>query len=341
MNVISIYGDSWRRLQDWRQRLPHALLLSGPRGLGKGLLAQAFAASLLCEQVQADGKACGACLACHWFEQGNHPDFRMLQPAAQKTQEEEGGADKARRGGQQITIDQVRELDDFFGVGTHRQGLRIILVNPAETLNRSAANAILKVLEEPPPGTLFLLVSSEPMRLLPTLRSRCQALPITRPPAAIAQRALQEEGVENPEVWLALAGGAPGLAQTLASTNGTVWLDALIQALSSGSKLEVIATATALDKALKAVKGENPLPQLVDWSQKWLVDLSLASQGLPTRFYLRQRARIETLSTGSSLEKLVRFYRQLVKLRRESEHPLNARLFLEQFLFGYRALFVE
>lgn len=342
MNVISLYGDAWGRLQDWRQRLPHALLLTGPRGLGKGELTQAFVASLLCEQVQSDGQACGACLACRWFDQGNHPDFRILQPESQKMLEEgEGGADKPKRGGQQITIDQVRELDDFFSVGTHRHGLRIIVVNPAETLNRNAANAILKVLEEPPPDTLFLLISSEPMRLLPTLRSRCQVLPITLPPAAVAQQALQEAGVENPDVWLALAGGAPGLARTLAGKNGMDWLSELIQALSSGGKLEVIATATALDKSLKAVKGENPLPQLVDWSQKWMVDLSLAAQGMPTRFYLRQRARIEALAAESSLEKLVRFYRQLVKLRRESEHPLNARLFLEQFFFSYRALFVE
>lgn len=341
MNVISLHQSSWGRLQDWRSRLPHALLLTGPRGLGKGELAQAFAASLLCEQVQPDGRACGACLACRWFEQGNHPDFRLLQPEAQKMQEEEGAAEKSKRGGQQITIDQVRELDDFFSVGTHRQGLRIIVVNPAETLNRNAANAVLKVLEEPPPGTLFLLISNESMRLLPTLRSRCQVLPITLPSPEIAQRALLEEGIENPDVWLALAGGAPSLARRLAEQNGGDWLNELIQALSCGGKLEVIATAGALDKALKAVKGESPLPQLVDWSQKWLVDLTLAAQGMPIRFYLRQRARIEALSSESSLEKMVRFYRHLVKLRRESEHPLNVRLFLEHFFFSYRALFVE
>lgn len=340
MNVIELHQSSWKRLQDWKGKLPHALLLSGPRGLGKVDLATEFAAGLLCEQTLPDGQACHECLACRWFSQSNHPDFRVLLPEAQRLAEE-GAEDKVKRGGQQITIDQVRELDDFFSVGTHRQGLRIILVYPAETLNRNAANAILKVLEEPPPGTLFLLVSNEPMRLLPTLRSRCQSLPIGTPPAALATRVLEAEGIRDPEVWLALAGGAPGLARQLAEKTGADWMESLTQALGTGSKIEVIATATALEKTLKAVKGENPLPQLVDWAQKWLVDLNLAAQHLPTRFYLRQRAKIEALAEQTSPEKLVRFYRQLVKLRRESEHPLNIRLFLEQFFFSYRALFVE
>lgn len=342
MNVISLYEPVWRRLQQWRSKLPHALLLSGPRGLGKRELADAFVASLLCEQGQAGGMACGSCLACRWFEQGNHPDFRLLQPEALKSQEEgEGGEEKVRRGGQQITIEQVRELDDYFSVGTHRQGLRIILVAPAESLNRSAANAILKVLEEPPPETLFLLLSSEPMRLLPTLRSRCQSLSLSPPEAGLASRVLEEEGIDDPHGWLALAGGAPALARELALRGGDEWLDDLLQVLSGGGRLEVIASAADLEKRLKAVKGANPLPRLVDWSQKWLVDLGLALAGRPSRFYLARRTTIEALAAATSLDKTVRFYQHLVKLRKESEHPLNMRLFLEQLLFRYRALFVE
>ena len=342
MNVISLYQPAWQRLLEWRAKLPHALLLTGPRGLGKRELAEAFVASLLCEREQAGGLACGDCLACRWFLQGNHPDFRLLQPEARKFQEEgEGGEEKARRGGQQITIEQVRELDDYFSVGTHRQGLRIILVDPAESLNRSAANAILKVLEEPPPDTLFLLLSSEPMRLLPTLRSRCQTLALSPPETGLAGRVLEQEGVSDPAVWLALAGGAPALARELALRGGDEWLEELLQALSGGGRLEVMATAAALEKRLKAVKGPNPLPMLVDWSQKWLVDLGLALAGNPSRFYLGHRATIEALAGATSLDKTVRFYHHLVKLRKESEHPLNIRLFLEQFLFRYRALFVE
>ncbi|MDR3323436.1 MAG: DNA polymerase III subunit delta' [Zoogloeaceae bacterium] len=349
MNIIPLHESSWRRLQEWRATLPHALLFSGPRGLGKVSLATTFAAGLFCEAPRPDGLACGKCLACRWFEQGNHPDFRLLMPESLRQREEgsEGGSNKSgkegksNRSGQEITIDQVRALDDFFAVGTHRQGLRIILAHPAEKLNRNAANALLKILEEPPPSTLFLLVSSETMLLLPTLRSRCQNLPIPVPKPTLAAQFLRDAGVVEAENWLALAGGAPGLAQQLAEKSGAFWMEDLVRALAGGRHLEVLASAAALEKTLKAVKGENPLPQLIDWAQKWLIDLNLAAQGMPIRFYLQQRAKIATLAQESQPIRLARFYRQLLQWRRESEHPLNIRLFLEQFFFGYRALFTE
>ena len=154
-------------MQGRRDRLPHSLMLVGQKGLGKFELARSFAASLLCESPQTDGLACGKCLACNWFAQGNHPDFRLLQPEALSDDIEI--EDGKKRPSLQITIDQIRALDEFFNVGTHRGGLRIVLVNPTEAMNRSTANSLLKTLEEPSPGTLFLMVSSEPMRLLATI----------------------------------------------------------------------------------------------------------------------------------------------------------------------------
>lgn len=342
-NTINLHPEPWKRLQEWRKKLPHALLVKGPKGIGKTELATIFAQSLLCETPLPDGQSCHTCQACHWFSQGNHPDFRTLSPKALQAAEtdKEGATEKTKRSGQQITIDQVRELDEFFTVGTHRQGLRIILISPAENLNHNAANAVLKVLEEPPPSTLFLMVSSEPLRLLPTLRSRCQALSINFPPPSMAEQILAAADIPNPEIWLALAGGAPNRAMDLAKQLEGDWLNALTQALGAGDKLEVIASATALEKPLKAVKGENPLPLLVDCTQRWLVDMNLAAHGLKTRYYLQQHAKITALAQKTSPERLVRLYRQLVKLRKESEYPLNIRLFLEQLFFSYRALFTE
>jgi DNA polymerase-3 subunit delta' len=100
----------------------------------------------------------------------------------------------------------VRALDEFLHVGTHRHGARVVLLNPAEAMNRPTANAILKALEEPIAGTLFILVSSEPHRLLPTIRSRCQTIPMRPPPTARAIAWLRHAGVRDGEQWLALAG---------------------------------------------------------------------------------------------------------------------------------------
>lgn len=340
MNVIKLHASVWERLQARRPRLPHALLLTGQRGQGKFALARAFAASLLCEDAQPDGLACGQCLACGWFEQGNHPDFRLLQPdvLAETDAEAEEGKKKAS---QQITVEQVRALDDFFNVGTHRSGLRIILVYPAEAMNRNTANALLKSLEEPSPGTLFLLVSNEPMRLLPTLRSRCQRLPVPLPEVGRAEKALAEAGIREPGDWLALAGGAPLLAQELAASGQGGWLDVLIKRLSAGQRGDALVAAAEIEKLLKDSKGKLRLAQVVEWTQKWLVDLALLGENLPVRYFSNQRATMEQLVAATPVYKLLRFHRRLIQWRREAEQPLNARLFLETLFMDYRTLFAH
>lgn len=339
MNVISLHDQVWKSLQGRRAQMPHALLLLGQRGLGKFDLARRFAASLLCEQPQVDGLACGHCLACNWYAQGNHPDFRLLQPEAMADEAE--AEDGKKKASQQITIDQVRGLDGFLNVGTHRGGLRIIIVNPTETMNRATANALLKTLEEPAPSTLFLMVSSDPMRLLPTIRSRCQVVPVPLPSAARAAQVLTEHGVADAGRWLALAGGAPGLAMEWAASGQADWLDALIRRLAAGKSVEPLVLAGELEKAVKDSKGRLPLKMVVDSLQKWLVDLMLAVNGLPVRYFLPQAATIASLAAMIPPARLIQSYRATIMRRREAEQPLNARLFLEGIFLDYRALFAN
>lgn len=339
MNVISLHSKVWSALQARRQRLPHSLLLVGQKGLGKFELARSFAASLLCESPMADGLACGKCLACNWFEQGNHPDFRLLQPEA--LSEDVEVEDGKKKPSQQITIDQVRGLDDFFNVGTHRGGLRIVLVNPTEAMNRSTANSLLKTLEEPSAGTLFLMVSSEPMRLLPTIRSRCQVVPVPIPQGKVAVKILADEGLAQPERWLAMAGGAPGLALGLAESGQSAWLDLMASRLGAGRSIDPLLMATELEKAVKDSKGRLQLKQLVEALQKWLVDLTLARNGLPVRYFLPQQTTISGLADMIPAARLIQSYRAAITRRQEAEQPLNARLFLEGLFLDYRALFAN
>lgn len=339
MNVIELHSKVWSGLQGRRQRMPHSLLLIGQKGLGKFGLARCFAASLLCESPLADGMACGKCLACNWFAQGNHPDFRLLQPEA--LSEDVEAEDGKKKPSQQITIDQVRSLDEFFNVGTHRGGLRIVLVNPTEAMNRNTANSLLKTLEEPSPNTLFLMVSSEPMRLLPTIRSRCQVVPVPVPLAKVAARVLADEGVERAEHWLALAGGAPGLALDMANSGQNAWLDLLVSRLGAGRAADPLGVATELEKALKDSKGKLLLKQVVEAFQKWMVDLNLARNGLPVRYFLQHQAKISGLADMIPPARLIQSYRAAINRRQEAEQPLNARLFLEGLFLEYRALFAN
>lgn len=338
MNAIELHLPVWEKLQARRQKLPHALLLAGQRGLGKYSLARSFAASLLCEASRGGGHACGKCLACGWFEQGNHPDFRLLQPEAMMESDAEPEEGK-KKASQQITIDQVRSLDDFFNIGTHRSGLRIILVHPTEAMNRSTANALLKSLEEPAPGTLFLLVSSEPMRLLPTIRSRCQMVPVPLPDRASAMAALEKAGVADPGHWLDLAGGAPLQAMELSRPGQGSGLDPLLKRLSAGGRNDALVAAAELDKLIRDSKGRLGLRQVVEWCQKWTVDMVLASQSMPVRYFSGQQATIGQLVARASVHDLLRFHRKLLQERRQVEQPLNTRLFLENFFMDYCALF--
>jgi len=339
MNVIDLHSKVWSGLQARRRQLPHALLLVGQKGLGKYELARRFAASLLCESPSMDGLACGKCLACNWFEQGNHPDFRLLQPDALGDDVEV--EDGKKKPSQQITIDQVRGLDEFFNIGTHRGGLRIILVNPTEAMNRSTANSLLKTLEEPAPDTLFLMVSSEPMRLLPTIRSRCQVVPVPVPSFKLAEKVLADEGIAQAERWLALAGGSPGLAMEMAASGQGAWLELLTARLGSGRKGDPLAIAAELEKAVKDSKGKVALKHVTEALQKWLVDLTLAKNGLSVRYFLPQQAIIAGLADMIPAARLIQSYRALITRRQEAEQPLNARLFLESLLLDYRALFAN
>jgi DNA polymerase-3 subunit delta' len=343
MNIFELHSTVWQQLRARREQLPHALLISGQQGIGKFDLARSFAEALLCEAVSESGMACGKCLACGWLGQGNHPDLRLLQPQALTASEGVAAAlpDEAgrKKPSQQITIDQVRALDDFLHIGTHRHGARLVLLNPAEAMNRATANALLKSLEEPIASTLFILVSSEPHRLLPTIRSRCQAIPVRRPAQHLAVQWLNDAGVREAENWLALAGGSPLLALELSASGERVLLDSLIAQVSRGQGFDPLAAAADLDRQVKADKRPAPLKRALDWMQKWLFDLTLASQGLPPRYFLAQASLLARLAQGTDTRTLLAFSRKAIQCKAECEQPLNSRLFLEDFFLSYARLF--
>ena len=181
----------WQRLQTLRQRPPQALLLRGSAGIGKLLLATEFARSLLCRAPQADGLACGQCPSCRWFAQGTHPDFRLLQPESETEGEDSAEGDDGKRkkkASKQIKVEQIRELAQFCSLSAHQGGRRVVLIQPAESMNPNAANALLKMLEEPPADLLFILVSHQYQQLLPTILSRCLSFPLALPEAGLAAR---------------------------------------------------------------------------------------------------------------------------------------------------------
>ncbi|MCH2568615.1 MAG: DNA polymerase III subunit delta' [Pseudomonadales bacterium] len=183
-------------------RLPHALLLAGPSGLGKRQFANRLIDWRLCALHDEYEIACGTCPNCLLRLAETHPDRFVLMP-------EEGSG--------QIKIDQIRAMVDWAYQTAQRGEGKFVLIEPAEALNVQAANALLKCLEEPPEGTHFVLIADTPGQLLPTIRSRSSTLFFRTPQAKVATDWLgQQPGFQpNHSVLLQIAGGAPLAVQDM------------------------------------------------------------------------------------------------------------------------------
>lgn len=314
--------DDWTRLQSLRERASQGLLFQGMKGIGKLELAQQYARALLCQQPATGGLACGVCPSCHWFEQDSHPDFRILQPEAE-TEEAESGKKPSR----QISVDQIRGLADFLGMTAHQGGRRVVIIHPAESMNTNAANALLKNLEEPPAGLLFILVTHKPQSLLPTLLSRCLAFSLATPDAASATRWLTGQGVKNPADALATAGFSPLQARLNSAEGGTDAREKLLRALRQPQALDVFALADALQKTEQV--------QVVQWLQQWCYDLMSQKLTGRLRYHPGDAAAIGQLAESLDPVNLARLQKYLQTAKREAQHTLNPKLFFESLLFTY------
>lgn len=234
-----------------RTQHAHAYLLHGPKGIGKRALAERLMALLLCQRPQPEN-ACGTCKACMLLAAGTHPDNYVLEPEE---------ADKA------IKVDQVRELVSFVVQTAQMGGRKVVLIEPVESMNINAANALLKSLEEPSGNTVLLLVSHQPSRLLPTLKSRCvqQACPLPGREQSLAwlAQALPELSQDERDELLTLAAGSP-LAAVDLNAQGVREQRALVV---EGVKklLKQQASPTQLAEGWNSV----PLLLLFDWFCDW------------------------------------------------------------------------
>ena len=177
-------------------RMPHALLIHEAPGAGGDWLAQWAARLVLCQSNP--GAPCGACPSCHRVASAQHPDLLVLQPIEDS---------------RQIRIEQVRDLSAELSLTAHQGAYKVAIITPADTLNRFAANALLKTLEEPPPRTLLILVVTQPSRLPATILSRCQRLRLRAPDRKEAVSWLESaKGAGNWGAVLDTLGEAPMLA---------------------------------------------------------------------------------------------------------------------------------
>ena len=308
----------------------HALLLHGPQGVGQFEFAMTLAQAWLCETAQAIARPCGQCASCRLVQAHSHPDLLVLMPEALQQAlgwgatdaDEAAAAERASKAkpSQEVKVEAVRRAVAFAQTTSARGRVKVVVIHPAERMNGISANTLLKTLEEPAGEARFVLSCAAPDALLPTIRSRCQAVPMGLPPAVEAIAWLEAQGVDDPAVMLAAAGGQPQEA--------LVWSQQGIDA-ASWSRLPALV-AQGATQPLTAW----PLPRAVDALQKLCHDVACRSVGAAPRYF--PAASLKGVAETSAL---VEWMRELDRIARRVDHPWNAALVVESLVQqGQRAL---
>lgn len=291
-------------------RLSHAILIHASPGIGGDWLAAWIARLALCT---AATPPCGRCAACERVQALQHPDLTVVQP-------EEGSA--------QIRIEQVRDLAQELALTSHQGRGKVAIVTPADALNRFAANALLKTLEEPSPETQLILVATQPSRLPATVRSRCQLIRVAAPSRAASTEWL--EGTTGKTGWtpvLDTIGEAPLVAATLdakqiAAVRAEVD-DALAEAAEG--RLDPVATAERWSR--------SELPLRLGCFESWLTDRIYRAAGFADESReLRPGAHLQAESSPLNIRALFGLVDGVRELRSLLDTPLNKSLALEQLL---------
>lgn len=313
----------WQQLSG-RERHAHAYLLHGPAGIGKRVLADNLVHLLLC-QKPTDGKACGRCKACQLLAAGTHPDFFLLEPEEPE---------------KPIRVDQVRELVDFVVQTAQLGGRKVVLLEPAEAMNLNAANALLKSLEEPSGNTVLLLISHQPSRLLPTIKSRCVQQACPQPTGEQSRAwlagALPEESTEGLDELLVLAGGSPLTALRLHGQGVREQRALVVDGVKKLLKQQ--AAPSQLAESWNAL----PLPLLFDWFCDWAL-LTLRYQLARDEAGLGltdMRKVVQYLAEKSAQHKVLAMQDWLLAQRQKvlNKANLNRALLLEALLVQWASL---
>ena len=293
-----------------RGRLPGASLFTGPEGVGKKTLALSLSALANCKEGSED-ELCGTCSSCVKEAAGHHPDIRLFQPHKNL-----------------IKIDTMRELTREVQFRPFEGRLRCFIIDQAETLNEEAANCILKTLEEPPDTSRIILISSFPQRLLPTIRSRCQAFPFHPLGREEILRYLENHLTEDhPEMRASLAEGSIAAALTLDLEETLGQRDRMLELLTSWCRqesFEALYTQCEQLPLRSELKTREGVRRYLNLLQRIGEDLYFLQVDTPERIVNQDRLDdLQKLSEGVELNWVREFLYHVDRARWDIDHYVN------------------
>lgn len=316
------HADTLRAALGRREAVPHALLLAGPPGIGKLDCARLIGRMLVCTDPGDNGRACGRCQACRLAAAGTHPDIHGVELETQE------GEKQAR----EIKIDQIRRLCAALAQTSQFGGYKIAIIEPAERMNRNAANSLLKTLEEPAGDSMLILVTARPSRLLPTVRSRCRILRMGPPPRAAALEWLRGQYPDaDAGVLLSAAQGAPLAAAALAESGDFE----LRRSLFGG--LRELADGKTGPERMAADWHRHADDRLFGWWISWVQDL-IAVASAPDTGELTNpdyQKDLQALAGRIDLREFFGVYAQLQQAARLAQGSVNPQLLLESVLLDF------
>ena len=272
-------------------RVPHAYLFLGEDGIGKTQTALTMAKALNCSSQVDD--SCDMCRTCRKIDNGNHPDITVLEPE-----------------GTYIKISQIRELQRSLQYKPYEERKRVCIIPDAEKLTLEAKNALLKTLEEPPPETILILISTRPHLLLSTISSRCQRLKFQPLAPNVIAKVIKEKLKKDESTALkiaSLAGGSLKNACELAEKSTLEYRDRLIHKLNALSSENIDGI---FEFAEELSKEKDELIRILDLLKMWFRDLLVFKEGvsvdrLKNQDFLREIKQHETrFTTADLLEKI-------------------------------------
>lgn len=329
------------RLDVMRERLPNAILIHGMPGVGTFELARWFAERLLCESPKADGSPCGKCPGCRMMHANGHPDCRIvvsefLANALDLPYTPPETSSSSKKLSREIRIHQFRALTDFLTMAPSRGGRRCVLVYPADMVRAEAAASLLKSMEEPPEGCVFILAADDIDAVLPTIRSRSRLLRVGVPSKedALAWLSTQKRLKGDPEVALAMAGGAP--LNAVKDITGLT-----LDAKASATLRDLLARGLSLtpDSIVRGYSASMGIPAVALYLSRWCYDLLRVKSGAEPHFFIREKDVLEKIAADATMKNLLSLNAAVAEMRRSAEHPLAPRQVWEGVLLVYvRAL---